>query len=128
MRVEWRTYQGGIRARTQDEGLANAFRHELRRRVWALNLATEARKAPFAVLLTTIPPDKLRTIELPLDSPTRRLTPRDWGDAVAAYSAARDLADAGGRRERVDALFESLLGARGAPSAAGGGRGVRAVD
>ena len=108
LRVEWRPYRGGIRAEARGEGLVDAFRRRLHQRL-NRSESDQNEKAPFDVLLTTTPPiAKLATFELPLKSRARKLTPRDWGDAIVAFGTIQDDSAAVHVEERLERLFTSL--------------------
>eukprot|EP00964_Phaeocystis_antarctica_P080058 scaffold49944_cov58-Phaeocystis_antarctica.AAC.2 len=113
LRVEWRTYQGSIRAKVSSEGLVLSFQKEVKRRVAKLKLLTPGMlTSRFDVLAVIEPPQKICTIELPMNSSARTLTPRQWGDAIVAYNDAIDdtmtIADVPLRERKVNALFHPL--------------------
>jgi len=109
LRVEWRTYRGSIRAKTTSEGLVLSFQKEVKRRVAKLKLFTPGLlTSRFDVLAVIEPPQKICTIELPMNSSARTLTPRQWGDVIVAYNAAEIIAEVPLRERKVNALFDPL--------------------
>ena len=109
LRVEWRTYRGSIRAKTTSEGLVLSFQKEVKRRVAKLKLLTPGMlTSRFDVLAVIEPPQKICTIELPMNSSARTLTPRQWGDVIVAYNAAEIIAEVPLRERKVNALFDPL--------------------